>query len=214
MSEYPFRDRKDAGRKLASALRDWKDQGVLVLAIPCGGVEVGYEVALALNADLSVIVARKLPFPDNPESGFGAVAEDGSIFLLDESKRWLTPGKIDRAVEAQKQEVLRRIELFRGGGPLPDPTGRTVILVDDGIAMGSTMRVAISACKNAGAGKIIVATPVTGERTAKAIAKLVDEIVIIEKPRFFQAVAQVYENWRDVPDQEVVSILEAWNREH
>jgi predicted phosphoribosyltransferase len=208
-----FRDRKDAGQKLARALEKYKDQDVLVLAIPRGGVEVGYQVAEYLNADFSLLVSRKLPYPHNPEAGFGALAEDGSTFIYRDAARQLSPRTIEAIIERQKQETERRVAVLREGRPLPEIAGRTAILVDDGIAMGSTMRVSIMLCQNRGAGKIVVAVPVSGERMAVEIEERVDEIVVLEQPRFFRAVAQVYENWYDVSDREVIEIIESWQRE-
>ncbi len=206
-----FDDRTDAGQQLARALDAYKDQDVLVLAIPRGGVEVGFQVATYLNADLSIIVARKLPFPDNPEAGFGAVAEDGSTFIFPDAAHWLPRAVIARIVQEQQQEIARRIAVLRGGEPLPPIAGRTVILVDDGIAMGSTMRASIRLCRNQQAGKVIVAAPVAGPRTAREMATLADEAVILEQPPFFRAVAQVYRNWYDVSDEEVLEIMARWN---
>jgi len=208
-----FKDRKDAGERLARALRKYKNRKVLVLAIPRGGVEVGYEVAKYLNADRSILVSRKLPYPDNPEAGFGAIAEDGSTFIFEDAKRWLSEETIDRIMEEQKQEIKRRIEALREGKPLPEIINRVVILVDDGLAMGSTMRASIMLCRNKKAGKIIVAAPVSGRAVAEEIGKIVDEVVILEKPVFFQAVAQVYRNWYDVSDREVIEIMERWQSE-
>jgi putative phosphoribosyl transferase len=208
-----FIDRKDAGEKLASTLDKYKNKNVLVLAIPRGGVEVGYYVAKYLNADFSLIITRKLPFPDNPEAGFGAVAEDGNIFIFDHFKKILPKEKIDEIIEEQKQEIKRRIDILRKGKPLPEISNRIVILIDDGIAMGSTMRCAIKLCKEKNASKTVVAVPVTGIETEKQIAKMVDEIIVLEKPLFFRAVAQVYENWYDISDEEVIEILEKWEKE-
>ena len=208
-----FEDRKDAGEKLARALEEYRGKNVLVLAIPKGGVEVGYQVAKYLKADFSILVSRKLPFPDNPEAGFGAVAEDGSTFINQDAARWLSERIIDEIVRVQKQEIVRRIAVLRKGKPLPEMVNRTVVLVDDGIAMGSTMRVSIMLCKNRGAGKTVVAVPVSGERVAKEIAEMVDEIIVLEQPRFFRAVAQVYRNWYDVSDREVIEIIERLQQE-
>jgi len=202
-----FADRTEAGIRLARALEKYKHTGVLVLAIPKGGLEVGYQVAGYLGADLAPIIARKLPLPQNPEAGFGAIAEDGSTFIFEHGRQWLAEEVIARIVEREKQEIARRIQTLRAGRPLPAIEGRTVILVDDGIAMGSTMRAAIMMCRRQGAGKVIVAAPVTGERVAADMANLADEVVILEKPRDFHAVAQVYENWYDVTDEESLQIL-------
>lgn len=205
-----FADRGDAGKKLAGALEKYRSAGALVLAIPRGGAEVGYEVASHLNADFSIIISRKLPYPDNPESGFGAIAEDGSTFIFDHARHQLPERVINEIVEEQKREIKRRIEALRGGRPLPDVEGRTVILADDGIAMGSTMRASIMLLRNRKAGRIVVAAPVAGEMTAAEMRRLADEVVIVEKPALFYAVAQVYENWYDVPDGEVLEIMRKW----
>ncbi len=209
-----FKDRKDAGQQLAKALEEYKDQKVLVLTIPRGGVEVGYEVADYLNADLSLLIARKLPYPHQPEAGFGAVAENGSRVILEEASRWIAEEMIDRIIKNQREEIERRKEILREGEPLPPIEDRTVILVDDGIAMGSTMRASIKLCKHREAGKIIVAVPVAGGDVAEEIGRLVDEIIVLEKPPLFRAVAQIYENWYDVPDEEVISFMKKWQREH
>ncbi|MFP3895994.1 MAG: phosphoribosyltransferase [Anaerolineales bacterium] len=209
-----FKDRKDAGQQLAKALEEYKDQDVLVLAIPRGGVEVAHEVADYLNADLSLLIVRKLPYPHQPEAGFGAVVEDGSRVILEEASRWVAEEMVERIVEDQREEIERRKEVLREGEPLPPIEDRTVILVDDGIAMGSTMRASIKLCKHREAGKIIVAVPVAGGDVAEEIGRLVDEIVVLEKPARFRAVAQVYENWYDVPDEEVISFMKKWQREH
>jgi len=203
-----FADRKDAGQKLARALEKYKADRPLVLAIPKGGVEVGYEVAKYLGCEFSILIARKLPFPDNPEAGFGAVAEDGSTYIIDYAARGLSPSTIDRILKEQRREIKRRVATLRKGQPLPQIADRTVILIDDGIAMGSTIHAGISLCKNKKAKKIVVASPVAGPSTAAELSKIVDDVVILEKPLFFRAVAEVYANWCDVSDQEVIQILE------
>jgi putative phosphoribosyl transferase len=208
-----FDDRRDAGEQLAQALADYKGKDVVVLAIPRGGVEVGYQVARALDADFSLVIVRKLPFPHNPEAGFGAIAEDGSAVTIERATSGLLRDTIERIVEFQREEISRRIQVLRGGNSLPDLKNKTVILVDDGIAMGSTMRAAIKLCENQGVRRIVVAVPVTGERVAREIGALVDEVVVLEKPPFFRAVAQVYRNWYDVSDREVLEIMDAWRSE-
>ena len=207
-----FRDRKDAGQRLGRALAEYRNQGALVLAIPRGGAEVGFEVAAHLNADFSLIVSRKLPFPDNPESGFGAIAEDRSTFIYKDAASWVPWEAVERIARQQRQEIARRIEVLRGGRPLPTIKGRVVILVDDGLAMGSTMRASIMLCKKKGAKKIVVGAPVAGADVAGEIRRIVDEVVILEIPRFFHAVAQVYRNWYDLVDEDVFNILERWEK--
>lgn len=207
-----YRDRKDAGRHLAQALLRYKEEHPVVLAIPRGGAELGFEVAKALDADFDLLIARKLPFPDNPESGFGAIAEDGSLYIIEEAARYLGEGTIRRIIGQQQEEIVRRIERLRGGRDLIPIEGRTVILVDDGIAMGSTMHAAIAYCKRHGAKKIIVAAPVTSSRVKRQLEQIVDDVVILQTPPDFHAVASVYANWYDVSDEEVLEIMRAWER--
>ncbi|MDX1807998.1 MAG: phosphoribosyltransferase [Sulfurospirillaceae bacterium] len=203
-----FKDRNDAGLKLANALLKYKDTNALVLAIPRGGVELGYEVAKALKCDFSLIICRKLPFPDNPESGFGAVAEDGSLYINPESAAYVSEEEIVSIIQKQNYEIQRRIHKLRNNRGLPLIKGRTVILIDDGIAMGSTMHTAVSLCRKHDAGKIVVAVPVASSQAIEKFTQMADEVVVLESPHNFHAVAQVYENWYDVSDEEVLSIVE------
>lgn len=202
-----FKSRKDAGEKLALALEKYRTENPVILAIPRGGVEVGLQVSKKLGADFSLVISRKLPFPDNPEAGFGAIAENGSTFILENADSWLARETIEQIKQEQIVEIERRINVLRGGKTLPDIAGRTVILIDDGIAMGSTMRAAIELCRNRKAGKVVVAVPVAGKEVADAIAKEADELVVLEIPVDFRAVAQAYENWYDVSDEEVLDLL-------
>lgn len=209
-----FDDRKDAGEKLGKALEKYKDKGAIVLAIPRGGVCVGYQVAKFLNAGFAILIARKLPFPDNPESGFGAIVEDGSTFVFDDAELWLTKDVIDRIKKDQICEIKRRIKVLRDGRALPDIKDKTVILVDDGLAMGSTMTTAVMYCRKKGARKIIVAVPVSGKDVATRMKGMADEVCILENPHFFHAVAQIYRNWYDVSDEEVLDIMKQWEKKH
>ena len=202
-----FKDRKDAGQKLAEALQTYKEEEPLVFAIPRGGVELGYEVSKALDADLSLLICRKLPFPSNPESGFGAMAEDGSLYINELAAASISHEKIEQIITEQSLEIKRRIQTLREGKPLPSIKGRTIILVDDGIAMGSTMHAAVELCRRKGAKKIIVAVPVAGREAIQKFSKMADELIVLESPVNFYAVAQVYENWYDVSDEEVLSFL-------
>lgn len=207
-----FKERKDAGERLAEKLQHHKDTDALVLAIPRGGVELGYEVAKTLHSDLAMIICRKLPFPHNPESGFGAIAEDGSVFIYEAAIGDLSEEEIEHIKQLQQQEIKRRIGVLRGGKPLPSLKNRTVILIDDGIAMGSTMHAAIQMCKNSGAAKIIVAVPVAGARSISEFSKIVDELIVLESPVNFYAVAQVYEHWYDVRDKEVLALMRQFEK--
>ena len=205
-----YRDRKDAGRHLAAALMHYKEEHPVVLAIPRGGAELGFEVAKALDADFDLLISRKLPFPDNPESGFGAIAEDGSLYIIEEAAWYLSQTMVEKIIQQQQREIVRRIEKLRGGRELIPIEGRTVILVDDGIAMGSTMRASIAYCKHHNARKIIVAAPVTSSRVKQQLEQIVDDVVILQTPPDFHAVASVYANWYDVSDEEVLEIMKAW----
>lgn len=174
---------------------------------------MGFHVARRLDAELAILVVRKLPLPHNPEAGFGAVAEDGSTFMYEPVARSLKPAVVQEIVEQQKQEVRRRIEVLRQGTPLPAVAGRTVLVVDDGIAMGSTVRAAVAMCRKQQAREIVVAAPVASPSTAEELKDIADDVVVVEKPPMFRAVAQVYENWYDVPDDDVVAILQRYGRQ-
>lgn len=205
-----FKDRKEAGNKLALKLDKYKNQNVLVLAIPRGGVEVGFEVAVYLNSDFDILVSRKLPIPYNPEAGFGAIAEDGSAYINKDASLWVQKNEIERIKKEQINEIKRRIEVLRGDRPLTAVESRVVILIDDGLAMGSTMRVSIQYCRNKNAKKVIVAVPVSGEDVFYEIKQLVDEAYVLEMPYNFMAVAQAYLNWYDITDEDVIELMEKW----
>jgi predicted phosphoribosyltransferase len=174
---------------------------------------VEYHVARWLRADFSIIITRKLPFPHNPESGFGAIAEDGSMFTHPLADEWVSESEQKRVIQEQKKEIERRKQKLRKK-ELPKIKGRTIIVVDDGIAMGSTMRASIAMVKNRKAAHIVVAVPVAGRQRVQDMKELVDDIIVLATPRFFRAVARVYENWYDVPDKEVCAIMEKWDKEH
>lgn len=208
-----FIDRRSAGFEVGKLLEDkYKDRNVLVLGIPRGGVVVAYEVAKVLNGELSVVITKKLPHPLHEEFAIGAAAEDGSVFLTSAAKN-LNGATVQRIVKAQSEEIESRIKRFRKGKPLPEIFNRTVIIVDDGIATGSTIIPAIKLCKSRKAAKVIVASPVSGKKYVSDINSLADEVVIVEQPENFYAVGQVYEDFHHLSDEEVVSLLEDFERE-
>jgi putative phosphoribosyl transferase len=209
-----FKNREDAGQQLAKALHQYKNKDVAVLAIPRGGVEVAYYVAEYLNAELSLLITRKLGHPDNPEAAFGAIAEDGSTYIFDYARQRIDKQVIDEVIEEQKAEVERRIEILRKGKSLPDIKDKIVILVDDGIATGATLFASIQLCKNKKAKKIIVAAPVSGEDVINVLEDMVDEVIILEIPENYFAVSQGYESFYNVPDEEVLAIMDRWYKEH
>jgi putative phosphoribosyl transferase len=208
-----FIDRKDAAIQLAQALEKYKDTGAIVLGIPRGGSETAYYVARYLHAELAMLVARKLGHPANPEYAIGAIAEDGSIYINELAQQGISEDMIAHMVEKQKEEITRRIQLLRHGEPLPKLKDRTVLLVDDGIATGSTVFAAIRMCKKMGAGKIVVAAPVSGKEKKNKLLQEADEVVILEIPEAYSGVSQVYANFQNLTDEEALEFMEKWKQE-
>lgn len=204
-----FRNRKDAGQQLAKKLLKYKNKNAAILAIPRGGVPVGYEIANILNLKLNVIISRKLPLPDNSEAGFGAVSE--SSLILNEQAKFYSKEIKDNIIREKKKEIKNLIKKFRRGKPL-NLKGKIIILVDDGLAMGSTMLAAIETIKKLNAKKIIVAVPTASCVAIEKIKKKVDKVICIDKRKFFLAVADAYENWYDLTDEEVLTYLKKYKR--
>lgn len=209
-----FTDRKDAALQLAQALEKYRDTHALVLGIPRGGAETAFCVAGHLGAELSLLVARKLGHPKNPEYAVGALAEDGSVYLNPDVRGELVQETIDELVQKEQEEIERRITILRNGEPLPPLKDRVVILVDDGIATGATLYAAIALCKKAGTARIVVAAPVSGRDKKREPLKEVNEVVVLETPSFFHAVSQAYESFYNLTDEEAKGFLERWKKEH
>lgn len=210
MDERIFEDRRAAGRALAEAMRPWEQvPDTLVLALPRGGVPVGHELASALKLPLDVFIVRKLGAPGQPEVAMGAVASGGACLLNRALINWLDISAEALAAETanEQQELARRERVYRGQRPLPHYAGKTVILVDDGVATGASMRVAISALRKAGAAHIVVATPVAPPDALAQIEQEADEVVCLSTPRIFGAVGQFYEDFTQVSDEEVIAVL-------
>lgn len=207
-----FKNRKDAAELLSKALDDYKDKNPLVIGIPRGGVEVAYYVALNLNADLSVIVAKKLPYPGHEEFAFGAVSEDNITYIRQRDHK-ITDELIDKTILKCNDEIQRRVNIYRDGEPLPDMKGRIVILVDDGIATGATLVPVIRFCRSKNAAKIIIATPVAGKRFDKYLHEA-DEIRILYQPDPYQNVGQAYISFKQLNDDEVISLLHKYKKYH
>lgn len=208
-----FRDRKDASIQLGLALENYKSKNPLVLGIPRGGAETAYYVAKHLDAEMSLVVTRKLGHPGNPEYAIGALAEDGSLYLSPEAEIHFSQETIDDLKRDQEKEIKRRIQEFRQGNPLPELKNRTVIIVDDGIATGATLFATIMLCKNKKAGKLVVAAPVSGEDMSRKLRDLVDDVVILETPYQYRAVSQAYQNFFNLSDEEAISFMERWQNE-
>ena len=205
-----FLNRSEAGRFLAQKLTAYINRGdVIVLALPRGGVPVASEVAKALNASLDVFVVRKLGLPGHPELAMGAIATGGvRVFNGDVVNSLRIPDQVVDAVSAQEfDELQRREKAYRDDLPPPEVEGRTVILVDDGIATGSTMLAAIAALRQLNVARIVVATPVVSAATYCEIRRVADEVVAVMKPEDFYAVGQWYEDFSQTSDDEVRELL-------
>ena len=206
-----YADRREAGRILAQSLGDYQSQPQgLILGLPRGGVVVAEEVAQALQLPLDVILLRKLPYPENPEMAVGAIAEDGSLFLnpefrpgVEQHPKWLQP-----IIREQMGIIQRRAKLYRSHRHPHPLRAKTVILVDDGVATGATMKVTLHAAQAAGAGKTIVAVPVASPSSVRELQQIADDVIVLEAPAEFYAVGQAYESFDQVSDEEVCEILE------
>ena len=206
-----FADRREAGAELARQLNTYQGRDdVVVLALPRGGVPVAFEIAVALGAPLDVFVVRKLGVPGHPELAMGAIASGGVRVLNEDVVTWygLPPYVIDRVAEAEQQELERREREYRGGQPLIDVKGRVVILVDDGLATGSTMKAAVQAVRAMAPARIIVAVPVGASETCRSMATLADEVICARTPEPFSAVGLWYADFSQTTDEEVRELLE------
>jgi predicted phosphoribosyltransferase len=205
-----YRDRRDAGRRLAAALLPYANRrDVVVLALPRGGVPVGFEVAAALGAPLDVFVVRKLGLPGREELAMGALAS-GGVRVLDEDLirvAGVSTDEVQRVTDAERAELDRRERRYRGDRPFPEVRGKTVILVDDGLATGASMRAAVAALRMEGPARIVVAVPVAAAETCDAFESIADDIVCAVTPESFQAVGLWYDDFSQTTDDEVRELL-------
>lgn len=205
-----FHDRCEAGRILANYLKEYAaNSKVIILALPRGGVPVAYEIAVALSVPLDVLIVRKLGLPGNEEYAVGALAAGGTVFFNNAVMQQLhiNQSAIGQVIEKEQEELLRRERLYRGQRPFPNLKDKIVIIVDDGIATGATMRAAIKALRKTSPQSIIVATPVIAHSTYDEMAPLVEKIVCVLKPIDFCAVGLWYENFPQTSDAEVINLL-------
>jgi len=206
-----YRDRQEAGSLLGLALKKYHWKGnTVVLGLPRGGVLVAEEVARFLHLPLDVILLRKLPYPPQPELAVGAVAEHGAVFVNKEFQNAARedPGWLEEIIGEQREIIRRRATLYRPHRHALDLKGKTAILVDDGIATGATMKVAIRAARAAGATQVVVAIPVAAPSSVRELAAEADQVVCLDSPEPFYAVGQAYQTFDQVSDEEVISILD------
>ena len=205
-----FRNRVEAGRILADKLSQFRDdQTALILALPRGGVAVGYQLSLALHIPLDVFMTRKIGAPGNPEYAIGAVSETGSRYLKQESVSsfGLSRHELDRLIHVQEKEIARRKDLYRQGRLLPQLTGRTVLLVDDGIATGSTFMASALAIRSLQPHRLVGVIPVGPPSTIREVRSHVDELVVLMTPNPFEAVGNFFVDFTQVEDRDVVEYL-------
>ena len=208
--KYVFRDRSDAGRVLSRKLLPYKTSDSIVLAIPFGGLPVAFEIMQALSLPLDLIIVRKIQIPGNPEAGFGAMNPDGEVIFNESllNQLGLTKGEIRTQVRKTEDVMRKRGRVFRSDKPFPSIGSKTVFIVDDGLASGYTMLAAIDFIRRRNPLKIIVAVPTASESTVDFILPEVDELVCLSiRSGYPFAVADAYEDWYDVTDEEVLSIL-------
>ena len=217
-STLPFRDRQEAGRRLAVRLKRYTDQPrTIVLGLPRGGVVPAAEIASVLRLPLDVIISRKLRAPGNPELAIGAIAEGGEPYFNDEPLAFSEASEayVAREIEHQRGEIARRQQRFRNGRAFSLPERATVILVDDGVATGSTAIAAIRALRQHGVARVVLAIPVAPPDTVTVLRGMVDEIVVLATPTMFWAVGAFYEDFRQVSDDDVGRLLAlAGEKEH
>ena len=205
-----FRNREEAGRILAGRLSQYRNDPIaVILALPRGGVAVGYQLSLALHVPLDVFITRKIGAPENPEYAIGAVAETGSYSMNQEAVNsfGLSQYELNRLIHLQEKEIARRKNLYRQGRPLPQLTGRTVLLVDDGIATGSTFMASALAIRSVQPRLLVGVIPVGPPSTIREVRAHVDELVVLMTPEPFEAVGNFFVDFTQVEDRDVIQYL-------
>jgi putative phosphoribosyl transferase len=207
-------DRTEAGERLADRLAHYRDQHPIVLALPRGGVPVGSEIARRLSVPLEVLIVRKIGAPDNPEYGLGALVEDGTRVLDEHRVReaGYTPKDLEPTIARELVEIRRRARAYRGDRPPPELTDRVVILIDDGVATGGTLRAAIRSVRAHHPRRIVVALGVAPKDTYHRLCEEADDVVVLATPEVFFAVGEWYESFPQVSDEEVQELLERGRR--
>ncbi len=204
----PFKDRRDAARLLAEKLEDYRGRpDVTVVALPRGGVVLGRVVADFLGAPLDLVVPRKIGAPGNAEYAIGAITEEGDAVWNESERAGTGEDYLEKEVARPRAEARRRLGLYRAGLPPRQLTGRTVIIVDDGVATGHTLRAAIKTVRAASPARIVAAVPVAPRDSAASLRGEVDELVILETPQVFWAIGSFYEEFGQVEDEEVIRLM-------
>lgn len=207
-----FKNRQDAGKKLAQELKDFKNaKDTIVCALPRGGVVLGYEIAKELNLPLDVVAPRKIGDPGNEEFAVGAITELGE-FLPSPDAEHISEKNLSNVIKKEIKESGRRLELYRPGMGDRDFVDKTILLVDDGIATGLTMEAAVKTLKSMDVKKIIIAVPISAEDSQKRLRKFVDRIITLDMPMFFGSVGQFYEEFNQTRDEEVIDLMEKANQ--
>jgi len=204
-----FEDRKEAGKMLAAKLEKFSDGEVMVLAIPRGGVVIGYEIAKKIHAPMDIIVPRKLRAPYQPELAIGAITEDGNIILDEQIINSLNVSSDYIKIESQRQkfEIDRRLRVYKGESKIPDLTGLDVIVADDGVATGATMKAALISVRKRGAKSVILAIPVASLSALRMLEQEADKTISLFTPQHFYAIGQFYRNFEQTSDQDVKELL-------
>ena len=213
MSGPIFENRHDAGKQLAAKLGEYIERSVVVLAIPNGGVPVALEVASAFNADLDVVVCRKIPILLSPEGSLGAAADDGTVILNEEAVRRVNFSRqqLEYEIGKVRAEIKQRSLLYKGDRPLVRVAGKTAILIDDGLASGFTMTAAVESVRHHRPKEVVVAVPVASAMAVKQVEKVADRVVTCTTgfmPKFY--VSDFYRYWYDLSDEDVIHYLKRW----
>ena len=208
-----FENRQDAGRRLATELHEYSGQPVVVLAIPNGGVPVALEVSSALKADFGLVISRKIPLPLNPEAGFGAIADDGTVILNEQTvkRMGLSRQQIEYEASKVRAEIKQRSLLYKKDRPLVGISGKTVIIIDDGLASGFTTMAAVQSVRHRRPKEVVVAVPVASAMALKEVARVADKVVACITgfmPKFY--ISDFYRRWYDLGDNEVIQYLNQW----
>lgn len=205
-----YKDRKDAGGKLAEKLGHYRDKAdVVVLGLPRGGVPVACEIAKGLHCPINILIVRKIGMPGNPELAAGAICETGTVVFNDDVIKIYGVSKeyLERETIRQKREIIRRIQLYREGKGISSLAGKTVILVDDGVATGATIKAAIATLANERIARLVVALPVASQEAEEELETMVDELLCLQAPAGFMAVGNYYYDFKQVADEEVIAML-------